>query len=224
MFLGREKKPTFLGAINGMIVGLVAITPGAGYVNGFGALLEGIIASTIVWFAWTYIQPILLRRVDDAMGVVYTHGLAGLCGGLLVGIFADPSVVVYPNTTSGTPLSVTGWLYGNRHEFFLQILAALTVIVWDAAITFLISRRSSAWSPRCACPTRTSRSATWLYTARRPTRPAKASNSSAPEAPQAVPARRAPRRSRRPMCHDRANPPPVARSSRTRIGPFGHAV
>jgi Amt family ammonium transporter len=55
-----------------------------------------------------------------------------------VGIFADPSVVVYPNTTSGTPLSVTGWLYGNRHLFFLQILAALTVIVWDALVTFLI--------------------------------------------------------------------------------------
>jgi Amt family ammonium transporter len=107
-------------------------------VNGFGALLEGIIASTIVWFAWTYIQPILLRRVDDAMGVVYTHGLAGLLGGLLVGIFADPSVVVYPNTTSGSPLSVTGWFYGNRHLLFLQIFAALTVIVWDAVVTFLI--------------------------------------------------------------------------------------
>jgi Amt family ammonium transporter len=138
MFLSREKKPTFLGAVNGMIVGLVAITPGAGYVNGLGALLEGIIASTIVWFAWTYVQPILLRRVDDAMGVVYTHGLAGLLGGLLVGIFADPSVVVYPNTTSGSPLSVTGWFYGNRHLFFLQIFAALTVIVWDAVVTFLI--------------------------------------------------------------------------------------
>ena len=59
-------------------------------------MLEGIIASAIVWFAWTYLQPILIKRVDDAMGVLYTHGIAGLCGGLLVGIFADPSVVVYP--------------------------------------------------------------------------------------------------------------------------------
>ena len=95
-------------------------------------------ASAIVWFAWTYLQPILARRVDDAMGVVYTHGMAGLCGGLLVGIFADPSVVVYPKTVSGTPFSVTGWLYGNRHLFFLQLGAAVTIIIWDALITFLI--------------------------------------------------------------------------------------
>jgi Amt family ammonium transporter len=147
MFLSASKKPTFLGAINGMIVGLVAITPAAGYVNGLGAMLSAIIASTIVWFAWTYLQPILARRVDDAMGVVYTHGLAGLCGGLLVGIFADPSVVVYPHTLSGTPFSATGWLYGNRHLFFIQLGAAATIIVWDALITFLILKIISFVTP-----------------------------------------------------------------------------
>ena len=147
MFLGREKKPTFLGAVNGMIVGLVAITPAAGYVNGLGAMLSAIIASTIVWMAWTYLQPITMRKVDDAMGVVYTHGLAGLCGGLLVGIFADPSVVVYPKTIAGTPFSVTGWLYGNRHQFFLQLFAAITIIVWDAIVTFLILKFIGLFTP-----------------------------------------------------------------------------
>ena len=78
MFLSKAKKPTFLGAVNGMIVGLVAITPCAGYVSGSGAIWVGLIASTIVWFAWTYLMPITMRRVDDAMGVVYTHGVAGL--------------------------------------------------------------------------------------------------------------------------------------------------
>jgi Amt family ammonium transporter len=139
MFLGREKKPTLLGAVNGMIVGLVAITPAAGFVNGAGALLSGAIASTIVWFAWTYVQPKVIRRVDDAMGVVYTHGLAGLCGGLLVGLFADPSVFVYPITTSGSPFAAAGWFYGGGHHLFeVQALAALTIIVWDALVTFLI--------------------------------------------------------------------------------------
>ncbi|MDQ1494173.1 MAG: ammonium transporter, Amt family [Actinomycetota bacterium] len=147
MFLSKGKKPTLLGAVNGMIVGLVAITPGAGFVNGLGALLEGVIASTIVWFAWTYLQPILIKRVDDAMGVFYTHGIAGLCGGLLVGIFADPSVVVYPYTTGGSPFAVKGWLYGNRHEFTLQILAALTIIVWDALVTFIILKVISIFTP-----------------------------------------------------------------------------
>jgi ammonium transporter, Amt family len=147
MFLSKSKKPTFLGAVNGMIVGLVAITPGAGFVNGFGAMLEGIIASAIVWFAWTYLQPILIKRVDDAMGVFYTHGIAGLCGGLLVGIFADPSVVVYPLTTSGSPFAATGWLYGHPKLFEEQLLAALTVIVWDAIVTFLILKVISIFTP-----------------------------------------------------------------------------
>src|SRR6202012_1058307 len=119
----------------------------AGSVNGLGALLSGVIASAIVWFAWTYLQPILARRVDDAMGVFYTHGIAGLTGGLLVGIMADPSVDVYPKTTTGTPLSVTGWWYGDRHLFFLQIFAALTIIVWDGLVTFLILKVISLVTP-----------------------------------------------------------------------------
>jgi Amt family ammonium transporter len=147
MYLSKEKKPTFLGAINGMIVGLVAITPGAGYVNGFGAMVEAAIASAIVWFAWAYLQPIIIKHVDDAMGVVYTHGLAGLCGGLLVGIFADPSVVVYPKTESGTPFAAQGWLYGDRHLFFVQALAALTIIIWDAFVTFIILKVISLFTP-----------------------------------------------------------------------------
>ena len=81
------------------------------------------------------------------MGVVYTHGLAGLCGGLLVGIFADPSVVVYPKTTTGTPFAVTGWFYGNRHLFFIQLLAALTIIVWDGLVTFIILKVISLFTP-----------------------------------------------------------------------------
>jgi Amt family ammonium transporter len=148
MFVGKEKKPTFLGAVNGMIVGLVAITPAAGYVDGAGAMLSATIACVIVWFAWTYVQPIVIRHVDDAMGVVYTHGLAGLCGGILVGIFADPSVIVYAQSDGKAPGFVaTGWLYGNRHLFFQQILAGLTIIVWDALMTFVILKVISFITP-----------------------------------------------------------------------------
>jgi Amt family ammonium transporter len=150
MFLSKSKKPTFLGAVNGMIVGLVAITPGAGFVNGLGALLEGIIASAIVWFAWTYLQPILIKRVDDAMGVFYTHGIAGLCGGILVGFFADPSVVVYPFTTSGSPFAASGLIFGHPHSWKLieeQLLAALTVIVWDGLVTLIILKVIGIFTP-----------------------------------------------------------------------------
>jgi ammonium transporter, Amt family len=148
MFVGPEKKPTFLGAVNGMVVGLVAITPAAGYVNGLGAILAGAIDCTIVWFAWTYLQPVVIKRVDDAMGVVYTHGMAGFFGGCLVGIFADPSVVVYAQAKGVAPgFAATGWLYGNRHLFFQQILAGLTIITWDSIVTFIILKIISIFTP-----------------------------------------------------------------------------
>ena len=80
------RKPSMIGTVNGMIVGLVAITPAAGYVNGWGAIALGIIASTIVYFALNYMSRLRpFRNVDDTLGVIYTHGVAGLAGGLLVG-------------------------------------------------------------------------------------------------------------------------------------------
>jgi ammonium transporter, Amt family len=137
MLLSKSKKPTLLGAVNGMICGLVGITPCAGYVSGSGALWVGIIASTVVWFAWTYLQPITLRHVDDASGVVYTHGLAGFTGGLLVGIFADPAMTVYASS-GGSPVSTKGLLYGHPKQLLIQFLAALTIIVWDGVVTFIL--------------------------------------------------------------------------------------
>jgi ammonium transporter, Amt family len=138
MLLSKQKKPTFLGAINGMICGLVGITPCAGYVSGSSALWIGIIASTVVWFAWTYLQPITLKHVDDASGVVYTHGLAGLTGGLLVGIFVDPGMVLY-HSVNGSPITFSGVLYGsNPKQLWIQFLAALTIIVWDGVVTFIL--------------------------------------------------------------------------------------
>jgi ammonium transporter, Amt family len=148
MFVGPAKKPTFLGAVNGMVVGLVAITPAAGFVDGSGALLIGAIASSIVFLSWTYFSRVrFMRKVDDAMGVFHTHGVAGLCGGLLVGIFADPSVIEYQRGSSGTPVSFTGWLYGDRHQFFIQAGAALTIIVYDALMTFIILKVISLFTP-----------------------------------------------------------------------------
>src|ERR1700742_417753 len=89
-------KPSLIGSVNGMITGLVAITPSAGFVNGWGAGAIGIIASTIVWFAIRFLSRApIFRSVDDTLGVIYTHVIAGFVGGLLVGIFADPHIVEY---------------------------------------------------------------------------------------------------------------------------------
>jgi ammonium transporter, Amt family len=141
MFFSKQKKATFLGAINGMIVGLVTITPGAGFVNGYGAMLEGLIASVIVWVAWNYLSKVRpFSKVDDALGVVYTHGIAGLCGGLLVGFFADPGMIEYIGLGKASPgFSVTGLFYsGSWHQEWEQFLAAAWVIVFTAIASFIL--------------------------------------------------------------------------------------
>jgi Amt family ammonium transporter len=139
MLASKQKKPTFLGAVNGAVTGLVAITPAAGFVNGLGAILIGVIASSIVWLSWNRLTRLsLFKKVDDPMGVFHTHGVAGLVGGLLVGVFADPNMTVYYNK-DGSPFSTAGWLWGHHpKQILLQAGAALTIIVWDAVMTYVI--------------------------------------------------------------------------------------
>jgi Amt family ammonium transporter len=140
IFASKQRKPTFLGAINGMITGLVAITPAAGYVNTFGAMIIGVVASSLVWMSWNWLgrtRP--FQKVDDTLGVFHTHGVAGLAGGLLVGVLADPKVVVYLGGTGGQDVTYSGWLWGHHpKQILIQAGAAATVIVWDALVTFVI--------------------------------------------------------------------------------------
>ena len=88
--------------------------------NGYGAIFVGLICSVVVWVVVELPEPRCARsrKVDDALGVVYTHGIAGLLGGLLVGILADPDMTEYgvggeePTAAAGS-FSVDGLvLYG----------------------------------------------------------------------------------------------------------------
>jgi ammonium transporter, Amt family len=140
MFVGKRKKSSFVGGVNGMICGLVAITPAAGYVNGLGALVMGCVASGFVWAAMIYLPKHVwpFNKVDDALGVVYTHGFAGLLGGLMVGLFADPNMIIYLGLGKAPPITTAGLFYGHPKQLLIQAGAALTVIVWDGFVTFAI--------------------------------------------------------------------------------------
>jgi ammonium transporter, Amt family len=70
--------------------------------------------------------------------VVYTHGIAGLLGGLLVGLLADPKMIVYLGLGKNPSISGSGLFYGHPHQLLVQLLAGLTIIVWDGAVTFVI--------------------------------------------------------------------------------------
>ena len=133
------RKPSLIGGVNGMITGLVVITPAAGYVNGWGAIAMGIIGSTIVYFSLNYLSRVWpFRVVDDTLGVIYTHGIAGLCGGLLVGIFADPLMRVYIGVGKTPDIAATGAIHGNWTLLKWQFFAALFVIAWSGVATFIL--------------------------------------------------------------------------------------
>jgi ammonium transporter, Amt family len=133
------RKPGLISGVNGMITGLVAITPAAGYVNGWGAMAMGVIASTLVYFALNYLSRMRpFRNVDDTLGVVYTHGMAGFTGGLLTGVFADPKMFVYPSSPKVAGFSATGVIHGNWTLLKWQFFAGVWVIVFSGIGTFIL--------------------------------------------------------------------------------------
>jgi Amt family ammonium transporter len=142
------RKPSLIGGINGIITGLVCITPAAGFVNGWGAGAMGIIGSTLVYFALNYLSRLRpFRNVDDTLGVIYTHGFAGFAGGLLTGVFADPLMRVYSGR-HGTLLQGTGGvIHGNWTLLKWQLFAGLFVIAFSAVGTFILLKLVGLFIP-----------------------------------------------------------------------------
>jgi Amt family ammonium transporter len=132
-------KSNVAGMLNGMIAGLVAITPGAGWVNGFGAILIGIIASVIPWFTMQYLPRInFFKRIDDTLGVMHTHLFPGAIGGLMVGLIGDPNMIQFIGTGQTASFAVTGLFYGNPGQLGVQALALGVIVVYDAIATFIV--------------------------------------------------------------------------------------
>src|SRR3954449_13259746 len=132
-------KPSLIGSVNGMITGLVAITPSAGFVNGWGAMVIGVVAATIVYLALNYLSRTApFRNVDDTLGVVYTHGFAGVAGGLLVGIFANKLMAgEHEGLISG----------GGLHLLWVQAYTAAWVIAFSAIMTFILLKLVGLFVP-----------------------------------------------------------------------------
>ncbi|RVW54085.1 Ammonium transporter 3 member 1 [Vitis vinifera] len=87
-------KASIIGAVQGMITGLVCITPAAGVVQGWAAIIMGIFSGSIPWFTMMVVhkKSELLQKVDDTMAVLHTHAIAGSLGGILTGLFASPKL------------------------------------------------------------------------------------------------------------------------------------
>jgi Amt family ammonium transporter len=131
-----NKRSTILGTATGAVVGLVAITPAAGYVNVGGALAIGAIASAICFVMVTFVKERF--GYDDALDAFGCHGMGGLIGALLTGVFADPSVW---KAFGG---SHAGALYGNPRQFLLQLLGSGISIAIAFVGTFVILKAVDA--------------------------------------------------------------------------------
>jgi len=143
-------KPSLLGSVNGMITGLVGITPAAGFVNGYGAIIIGVVAATIVWMSIRFLSRApVFRHVDDTLGVIYTHGIAGLCGGLLVGLLAAPNIVEYGSVKgSGNLPNLSSVINGGSWTLLRwQAETALFVIVFSGLATFILLKLVGIFVP-----------------------------------------------------------------------------
>lgn len=133
MFLSwREGKPSILGIATGAVVGLVAITPAAGFVTPLAAIAIGAIAAPISFYA------IKLRQkwgLDESLDVWACHGVGGTWGALATGLFA---------TTTVNSAGFDGLFYGNPNQLLIQAIAALASILFSFGVTFLLAKILSA--------------------------------------------------------------------------------
>jgi Amt family ammonium transporter len=130
----RTGKVTAAGGATGIVVGLVAITPAAGFVSPLSALAIGALAALPSHFA---IQFRSRTRLDDSLDVVAAHGMGGTVGALLTGVFAQKAW--------GAP--VDGLLAGNPRLILVQALAVLATIGFSVACTFAILKLVALFSP-----------------------------------------------------------------------------
>jgi Amt family ammonium transporter len=119
-------KPTVLGLASGAVGGLVAITPAAGFVNISGAIIIGIAAGIIPFFAVAKMKPAF--GYDDTLDAFGIHGIGGTIGAILTGVFADPAI-----NEAGK-----GLLYGNPGQLWTQLIAVAVTLVYSGVMTFII--------------------------------------------------------------------------------------
>jgi len=133
----RNGKATAVGSATAIVVGLVAVTPAAGYIGPIAAMVLGGIAAVPSYFALVWRAR---TRLDDSLDVLAAHGAGGIVGALLTGVLAH-------ETWSG---GANGLLYGDVRQFGVQVLAVAVAAVYSGAATWGILKLVSLFSPLTA--------------------------------------------------------------------------
>jgi ammonium transporter, Amt family len=120
-----RKKPSALGVISGAVAGLVAITPASGFVDPKGALIIGLIAGVVCYWGATGLKHAL--KYDDSLDAFGVHGIGGITGAILTGVFAVEKI-------GGT----AGLLEGNGGQVMTQVYGVLITLVYTAVVSFIL--------------------------------------------------------------------------------------
>lgn len=123
-------KPSALGAVTGMVAGLGTITPASGFVGPGGALIIGVAAGFVCFNATLFIKRVL--KIDDSLDVFPVHGVGGILGTLLAGVFSATSLGVF---------SGYGFAEGNEtmgDQVYVQLVGVLTAVVFTAVVTWVL--------------------------------------------------------------------------------------
>ncbi len=128
-------KPSLMGALTGAVVGLVAITPSAGFVTPLAAIIIGLAVSPVCYFAVSFVKTRF--GYDDALDAFGCHGVGGIFGAIATGFFATKAV---------NPAGANGLFYGNPSLVLVQGLAVIVTIVFSGVMSFLIIKGISLFS------------------------------------------------------------------------------
>ncbi len=131
----RHGKPTVLGGISGAVAGLVGITPAAGFVTPMSALIIGFAAGVVCFFAVTGLKKAL--GYDDSLDAFGVHGIGGLTGAILTGVFANSAINTVFKDAAGNPLP-SGLIEGNPNQVLNQLLASLVAIALGVIGTWVL--------------------------------------------------------------------------------------
>jgi len=129
----HEKKPSMVGALTGAVAGLATITPCAGYVKPWAAVIIGIAAGSICYVA---VQLRTKHNLDDALDVWGCHGVGGILGSILVGVFASSAIN-----------GVNGLFYGDVHQFLIQLLGVSICGGYAFIVTMILLKVINIFTP-----------------------------------------------------------------------------
>jgi Amt family ammonium transporter len=126
----RSRKPTAVGAATAIVVGLVAITPAAGFISPMSAIALGAIAAVPSYLG---LMVRVKTSLDDSLDVVAAHGVGGTVGALLTGVFAE-------KTWNGV---ADGALFGNPRQLMIQAVAVVAVMAYSGIVSFILLKAIS---------------------------------------------------------------------------------